>query len=71
MRYTAFLPYHDQISSPAPDGNDVAYHFGSQHPAGLNALLGDGSVRMISFTVDATVFNNLGDRQDGKVIPPL
>jgi prepilin-type processing-associated H-X9-DG protein len=69
MRSTACRPFADQQTSPAPDGWDVGYHFGSTHPSGVNGLLGDGSVRMISFTIDATVFNNLGDRRDGNVIP--
>lgn len=74
MRYTAFRPYPDQEAREpnqgvAPDGNDVGYHFGSAHPAGINGVFGDGSVKMISFTIDATVFNNLGDRQDGNSLP--
>src|SRR5262249_33067233 len=37
---------------PAPDRKDSSYYdrrFGSSHPAGFNAVLGDGSVRLISF----------------------
>jgi prepilin-type N-terminal cleavage/methylation domain-containing protein len=71
MRYTAFRPYPDQRGATAPDGNDVGYHFGSAHPAGATFVLGDGAVRVISYDVDATVFNNLGDRQDGNPIPKL
>jgi len=69
MRYTAFRPYPDQPNTPALDGNDVGYHFGSAHPAGFNALMGDGAVRLISFTIDPTVFNNLGDKRDANPIP--
>jgi prepilin-type N-terminal cleavage/methylation domain-containing protein len=69
MRYTALRPYVDQLTSPAPDGWDVGYHFGSAHPAGVNSLLGDGSVRIISYTIDGTVFNNLGRRDDGNPLP--
>ena len=69
MRYTALRPYPDARSSPAPDGWGVGYHFGSAHAAGINGLLGDGSVRMISYTIDETVFNNLGNREDGNVLP--
>jgi prepilin-type N-terminal cleavage/methylation domain-containing protein len=29
IRYTAYKPYADQLTSPAPDGFDVGYHFGS------------------------------------------
>jgi len=69
MRSTAARPLADQNANPAPDGWDVGYHFGSVHPGGINGVLGDGSVRHISFTIDATVFNNLGDRRDGQVLP--
>ena len=70
MRYTGFRPYPDQMNGgAAPDGNDVGYHFGSSHPAGVNSLLADGSVRMISYTIDTTVFNNLGDRRDRATLP--
>jgi len=44
------------------------YQFGSAHPAGISGLLSDGSVRMISYQIDATIFNRLGDRQDGTVV---
>ena len=69
IRYTAFPPFPDNEPATAPDGQDVGYHFGSAHPAGLNALLGDGSVKTISFTIDPTVFNHLGHRSDGAEIP--
>jgi prepilin-type N-terminal cleavage/methylation domain-containing protein len=69
VRYTALQPFADIQENLAPDGWDVGQHFGSAHPAGLNALLGDGSVKTITFTIDATVFNNLGHRRDGAPIP--
>jgi hypothetical protein len=69
VRYTALQPFADIQDSVAPDGWDVGQHFGSAHPAGLNALLGDGSVKTITYTIDATVFNNLGHRRDGAPIP--
>jgi hypothetical protein len=30
--------------------------------------MADGSVRMVAYTVDATVFNNLGNREDGQPV---
>ncbi|XZE56415.1 DUF1559 domain-containing protein [Planctomycetaceae bacterium SH139] len=42
--------------------------FGSAHPAGLNATLGDGSVRFFPFTVDANVWRLLCVIDDGEVI---
>jgi type II secretory pathway pseudopilin PulG len=38
--------------------------FGSAHPTGINALLVDGSVRHVSYTVNQTLFNNLCRRND-------
>ncbi|NUQ61596.1 MAG: DUF1559 domain-containing protein [Pirellulales bacterium] len=64
MRYTAFLPIRDGHEFVGWDG----YRFGSAHSAGINGLLGDGAVRMIAYTIEATVFNNLGNRQDGNVV---
>jgi hypothetical protein len=40
----------------------------SLHPGGVNAALGDASVRFISETVDLVTFQRLGNRADGQVI---
>jgi prepilin-type N-terminal cleavage/methylation domain-containing protein len=69
MRFTAYRPFPDTRNSAAPDGADVGYHFGGPHPAGLGAVFGDGATRMVSYNIDAAVFNNLGDRRDGNPIP--
>ena len=39
--------------------------FGSSHPNGMNVLLGDGSVRFVSFSVDPHQFMYLGLADDG------
>jgi prepilin-type processing-associated H-X9-DG protein len=68
---------HDTVRrtdlAPLPDdGNDGGGRFGGLHPNGFNALLGDGSVRYISFSVSCcaagTTFWNLGHRSDGGVL---
>jgi prepilin-type processing-associated H-X9-DG protein len=41
------------------------YHFGSAHPAGMNALFADGSVHNIKYGIDPQTFNALGHRNDG------
>jgi prepilin-type N-terminal cleavage/methylation domain-containing protein len=65
MRYTGFIPIPDSRGSPYGwDG----YQFGSAHVAGINVLLADGSVRMIPYTVNATIWNNLGHRRDGQIV---
>jgi prepilin-type N-terminal cleavage/methylation domain-containing protein len=61
VRYSA-LP-------PKPDASNAdGYSFGSNHTGGMNGLLGDGSVRFITFNIDITTFNFLGDRMDGRTL---
>ncbi len=61
IRYTAL--------QPQPDGIGISgYEFGSAHPSGINALFADGSIRLITYSVNLTQFNWMGDRQDGYVI---
>jgi prepilin-type N-terminal cleavage/methylation domain-containing protein len=57
--------------SPLPDyiGNgDGAQRFGSSHPGVFQAVLCDGSVRSINYSISLATFRNLGNRQDGKVL---
>lgn len=70
MRYTAYKPMRDK-NPPFPPGdvpNNEGYHFGSPHPAGVMFVLGDGAVRTVTYEIDASTFNSLGDRQDGKEV---
>jgi prepilin-type N-terminal cleavage/methylation domain-containing protein len=46
-------------------GADLWSQFGSAHAAGLHVVLGDGSVRQISYSVDPTTFQRLSNRRDG------
>jgi len=62
VRYTGYLPQRDSV------GGVSGYEFGSAHASGIQSLFGDGSVRMIRYSVSPTVFNWLGDRQDGQVV---
>lgn len=64
MRYTdrMFLPDFRHVSDPGDD------RFGSSHPGGMNIALVDGSVRMLPYNTDATIFSNLGRRADGNVV---
>jgi len=59
VRYTYCSPQRD------PPSGVSGYEFGGVHPAGMSALMGDGSVRTISYSIDPVIFNRLGDRQDG------
>jgi prepilin-type N-terminal cleavage/methylation domain-containing protein len=62
IRYTGYVPQRD-----APSGVS-GYEFGSAHPAGIQGLFGDGSVRLIRYSVDPRLFNNIGHRQDGQAV---
>lgn len=42
--------------------------YGSYHVGGANFLMGDGSVRYVSETIDTKLYSNLGSRNDGQVI---
>lgn len=67
-----FAPVSNQTAPEFRPGstNSTAWRrmFGGPHPAGLNAALGDGSVRFYSFTVDANVWRLLCVIDDGEVI---
>jgi len=58
---TNILPYQDR---PGIGGNG----FGSAHAGGWNVALCDGSVRVMSYSIDATTHRYLGDRKDAQPI---
>ncbi|WP_435017179.1 DUF1559 domain-containing protein [Tundrisphaera sp. TA3] len=43
-------------------------NFGGPHPGGINAVLGDGSVKFIKFTVNPGTFRKLAVIDDGEVL---
>ncbi len=63
LRYTNLQPRPDLITADNPDAR-----FGSAHAQMFHALFVDGSVRAISYDIDATVFDLLGKRADGQVV---
>jgi prepilin-type N-terminal cleavage/methylation domain-containing protein len=65
MRHTGFEPVSDSSRQGTGSGDS---RFGSAHPGGLNVLLGDASVRFVSFTINLTTWRRLGHRDDGKVL---
>jgi prepilin-type N-terminal cleavage/methylation domain-containing protein/prepilin-type processing-associated H-X9-DG protein len=65
MRTTSLPPLPDFYGQPGEKGD---YRFGSSHTGGFNAVFADGSVHTLSYTIDPTVFSNLGNRNDGQVI---
>ena len=68
------LPQQDfVIPNPTVDhpfGEDMNYLFGSRHPNGFHAAMGDGSVRVIRYSIDATTWVRVCQRDDGLVYSP-
>lgn len=71
VRSTGVTPLRDR-AIPAAEYNlgdkwwQERIRFGSAHSAGMNGVFGDGSVRTIAYDIDGTVFNYLGNRNDGQ-----
>jgi prepilin-type N-terminal cleavage/methylation domain-containing protein len=65
-------PMRDTPMKESANGGNTAWRsaflFGSNHTAGINAVMGDGSVRMISFSISPQTFNALGHIADGSVL---
>jgi prepilin-type N-terminal cleavage/methylation domain-containing protein len=61
IRLTSVLPAQD---GPGASG---LQQFGGPHPGGFQCVMGDGSVRMIPYSVDLVTFNRMGIRNDGLV----
>lgn len=63
MRYTFF--------APAPDANSASGSreliFGSSHPSGFQVVMGDGSVKLLRYSIDLNTFIRLGNANDGQV----
>jgi prepilin-type N-terminal cleavage/methylation domain-containing protein/prepilin-type processing-associated H-X9-DG protein len=73
LRNTGTPPYSSLSNPPASktgEQNDLRVGgFSSEHPGGCNFLFGDGRADMISDYIDMQVFQALGNRADGKILP--
>jgi prepilin-type N-terminal cleavage/methylation domain-containing protein len=61
-RWTAAAPLQDTRGL----GNNQI--FGSAHPSGFGAVMCDGSVRTIGYSIDPAIHRRLGDRKDGGLV---
>lgn len=52
-----------------PGYGNCTEQFGSPHAEGFHAAMCDGSVQTISYTIDLTVYTNLGNRKDRQPTP--
>lgn len=74
VRSTGFEPGPDtdlgprKINGQALGADLIGYCFGSAHPGAFNVAMADGSVRALSYSIERSVFNCLGDRRDGAAI---
>jgi prepilin-type N-terminal cleavage/methylation domain-containing protein len=62
IRVTTQPPAPD-YSAPSGDGGGL---FGSSHTGGVSAVLADGSVRFISYSINPLTFDYLGNKADGQ-----
>jgi type II secretory pathway pseudopilin PulG len=62
--YSAPIRDRDASMVSAPAGVNLARHFGSAHPAGIQVVLCDGSVRPVRYSVSPEVFRRFIDRKD-------
>jgi prepilin-type N-terminal cleavage/methylation domain-containing protein len=69
-RTTAARPRPDVHGLFAAHADWLEAYFGSAHSAGALFVFCDGSVRLLSFSIDATTFANLGQRNDRQPIDP-
>jgi prepilin-type N-terminal cleavage/methylation domain-containing protein len=66
IRSTFFQPVRDVLSNQAP--SSPTFRFGSAHESGFLACLGDGSVRMIRYSVNLASFQPMGSITASQVI---
>ncbi len=59
-RSTRFAPRTPRAASWPPA-------FGSYHPAGMNAAMADGSLRVIAYSIHQGVFRTMGNRYDNQM----
>jgi prepilin-type N-terminal cleavage/methylation domain-containing protein len=66
-RYTNHPPLPDYNAN---NGGDGQQRFGGSHTGGFMAVLCDGHVRMINYSISQTTFDHLGTINDGQPLGP-
>jgi prepilin-type N-terminal cleavage/methylation domain-containing protein/prepilin-type processing-associated H-X9-DG protein len=60
------LPVTGSVSNPNDGSNVWRRYFGSSHPGGVNAVFGDGAVKLVAFNVDAIAWMRACVIDDGE-----
>ena len=60
-----YIPIQDNPSTTPGRSEAKDRSFGSAHSMGYNAVMGDGSVQTITYTVNYAVLLSIGKRADG------
>lgn len=66
-RWTHVAPVPDATENPPGSGGEINYVYGSAHATCLFVMC-DGSVQSLSFDIDETLFQRLGQSNDGEVV---
>jgi prepilin-type processing-associated H-X9-DG protein len=75
VRWTTVPAARDSVNDPCTGGPSLTsnswwcnndHSFGSAHSSGVHFVFCDGSVRIISYSIDQTTYHNLGCRNDGQ-----
>jgi len=60
--------YSNQNTMSGDYQDSTTVGFSSWHTGGMQAVLGDGTVRFLSENIDSTIYENLSRRSDGKTL---
>lgn len=66
VRWTGHFRGHPLPPLADREGFQHDESFGSNHPAGCNFLMGDGSVRTIAYDIDSDVYGKAANRRDSE-----
>ena len=66
---STYFPPNLAVVDPSQSGYAMEQSFGSYHPGGIVVFaLADGSVHNVRGTIDLTIYQNIGARNDGEVV---